>query len=76
MTLDQSALLEVLEVPKAAKVDDRIRQTAETIYQALLEPELTAVIGAHGTSALRPGPACGMGVPPADSDHDGRGTRS
>jgi hypothetical protein len=33
MALDQFALLEVLEVLKAAEVDDRIRQAAETIYQ-------------------------------------------
>jgi hypothetical protein len=30
MALDQPALLEVLEVLKAAEVDDRIRQAAET----------------------------------------------
>jgi hypothetical protein len=35
MALDQSALLEVLEALKAAEVDDRIRQAAETIYQGL-----------------------------------------
>jgi transposase-like protein len=46
MALDQSALLEVLEVLKAAEVDDRIRQAAETIYQALIEAELSSVIGA------------------------------
>jgi putative transposase len=46
MTLDQSALLEVLDALTAADVDDRIRQAAETIYQALIEAELTAVIGA------------------------------
>jgi putative transposase len=46
MTLDQSALLEVLDALKAADVDDRIRQAAETIYQALIEAELTVVIGA------------------------------
>jgi putative transposase len=46
MALDQSALLEVLEALKAAEVDDRIRQAAETIYQALIEAELTSVIGA------------------------------
>ena len=46
MALDQSALLEVLEALKAADVDDRVRQAAETIYQALIEAELTAVIGA------------------------------
>jgi putative transposase len=43
---DQSALLEVLDALKAADVDDRIRQAAATIYQALIEAELTAVIGA------------------------------
>ena len=46
MALDQSALLEVLQALKAADVDDRIRSTATTIYQALIEAELTAVIGA------------------------------
>jgi putative transposase len=46
MALDQSALLEVLEALKAADVDDRIRSAAMTIYQALIEAELTAVIGA------------------------------
>lgn len=46
MTLDQSALLEVLDALKAAEVNDRVRQAAETIYQALIEAELTAVIGA------------------------------
>jgi putative transposase len=46
MALDQSALLEVLEVLQAADVEDRIRQAATTIYQALIEAELTAVIGA------------------------------
>jgi putative transposase len=46
MALDQSALLEVLEAIKAADVGDRVRQAAETIYQALIEAELTAAIGA------------------------------
>jgi transposase-like protein len=46
MALDQSALLEVLEALKAAEVDDRIRQAAEAIYQALIEAELASVIGA------------------------------
>jgi hypothetical protein len=34
LALGQPALLEVLVVLKAAEVDDRIRQAAETIYQA------------------------------------------
>ena len=46
MALDQSALLEVLEALRASDVEDRIRQAATTIYQALIEAELTAVIGA------------------------------
>ena len=46
MALDQSALLEVLDALKVAAVDDRIRQAAQTIYQALIEAELTSVIGA------------------------------
>jgi hypothetical protein len=43
MALDQSALLEVLEALKAAEVDDSIRQAAETIYQALIEAELSSL---------------------------------
>ncbi len=46
MALDHVALLEVLEAMKAAEVDDRVRAAAETICQALIEAELTAVIGA------------------------------
>jgi putative transposase len=46
VALDQSALIEVLDALMAAEVDDRIRQAAQTIYQALIEAELTAVIGA------------------------------
>jgi putative transposase len=46
VALDQSALLEVLDALTAAEVDDRIRQAAQTICQALIEAELTQVIGA------------------------------
>jgi putative transposase len=46
VALDQSALIEVLDALKVAEVDDRVRQAAQTIYQALIEAELTAVIGA------------------------------
>ncbi|MFI0451129.1 IS256 family transposase [Actinomadura sp. 6N118] len=57
MALDQSALLEVLEALKGADVEERIRQAATTIYQALIEAELTAVIGAapHERSDARTG---------------------
>jgi transposase-like protein len=58
MALDQSALLELLEALKLADVDDRIRAATETLYQALIEAELTAVIGAvlRG-AAMTSGPA-------------------
>jgi transposase-like protein len=46
MTLDHAALLQVLEAMKAAEVDERIKLAAQTIYQALIDAELTAVIGA------------------------------
>jgi transposase-like protein len=36
-----------LEALKAADVDERIRSAAATIYQALIEAELSAVIGAE-----------------------------
>jgi putative transposase len=57
MALDQSALLEVLDALKAADVDDKIRQAAETIYQALIEAELSSVIGAaaHERTSSRTG---------------------
>jgi putative transposase len=47
MALDQSALLEVLEMLKATEADERIRQAAETIYQALIEAEPSSLIGAQ-----------------------------
>jgi putative transposase len=46
MALDQSALLELLEALKLADVDERVRTATESLYQALIEAELTAVIGA------------------------------
>jgi hypothetical protein len=57
MALDQCALLEVLEALKAAEVDGRIRKAAETIYQALIEAELSSVIGAlpHERTSSRTG---------------------
>jgi putative transposase len=47
MALDHAALLEVLGAMQAAGVDDRVRTAAEAMYQALIEAELTAVIGAE-----------------------------
>ncbi len=45
VALNQSALVEVLHALKAAEIDDCIRQAAQTVYQALMEAELTAAIG-------------------------------
>jgi len=47
MALDQFALLELLEALKDSDVPDRIREASQTIYQALIDAELTAVIGAE-----------------------------
>lgn len=46
MALDQFALLELLEALKASDVSERIRTASQTIYQALIDAELTSVIGA------------------------------
>ncbi len=45
MALSDSALLDPLEALKLADVDDHGRTAAETLYQALIEAELTAMIG-------------------------------
>jgi hypothetical protein len=67
MALDQSALLEVLAALKAAEVDDRIRQAAETIYQALIEAELTSVIARTRISAPRPAAPSATAIGPGRS---------
>lgn len=46
MALDNAALLEVLEATQAAGVEDRVRTAAQTIHQAWIDAELTAVVGA------------------------------
>jgi len=60
---NQSAVLELLEVLKVADVDDRIRAATETLYQALIEAGLTAVIGAapHERSESRTAQRSGSG---------------
>ncbi len=57
MALDPSALLERLEALKLADVDERIHTATETLYQALIEVECTAAIGAgpHQRTAQRNG---------------------
>jgi putative transposase len=47
---------------KAAGVDDRIRQEAETIYQALIKAELASVIGALPHERTSSGPPTVMGT--------------
>ena len=52
----------MLEALRGAEVEDRIRQAASIIYQALIEPELSSMIGAglpaqrgpHGAARHRP----------------------
>jgi transposase-like protein len=64
MTLDNAALLGVLEATQEAGVEDRIRTAAQTIYQALIEAELTSVIGAgpwERTSGPRSATRAGRG---------------
>jgi len=66
MALDQFALLEVLEALKSADVSTRIRTASQTIYQALIDADLTAVIGrAMGTKRESPGPAKRLSAPHA-----------
>ena len=47
MALDHAALLGVLDAHKAGDADERVRVAAETMYQALIETELSATIGAQ-----------------------------
>ena len=47
MALSQCALLEILDAIKEADVADRVRESEAAIYQALVEAELTSVIGAE-----------------------------
>jgi putative transposase len=46
MAMDHAALLEVLDALKAGDAGDRVRVAAETMYQALIDTEVSATIGA------------------------------
>ena len=70
MALDNAALLEVLEAMQAAGVEDRVRTAAQTIYQALIDAELTAVIGAGPWERSRSAHDAAQRQPVADVDHD------
>ena len=47
MAMDQSALLELLDALKAAGADDVVRSAVEAVFQALIDAEATARIGAE-----------------------------
>jgi putative transposase len=47
MALDQSALLELLDALKAADAGEVIRHALESVFQALIDAEATAVVGAE-----------------------------
>ena len=66
MALDQAALLEVLEALQVTEVGDRLRQATETQYQALIEAEVTGVLGAgpHERPSSALGSATGTGPTP------------
>ena len=56
MALDQSALLEVLDALRTADAGERINQACEVVYQALIDAELTAKIGAAAHERTWPDP--------------------
>jgi DNA-binding NarL/FixJ family response regulator len=47
MALDQSALLELLDALKAADAGEVVRHALESVFQALIDAEATAVVGAE-----------------------------
>jgi putative transposase len=47
MALDQSALLELLDALKGAGADEVVRNALEAVFQALIEAEATARVGAE-----------------------------
>ncbi len=72
MALGQTAWLEVLDALKGADAEDRIKQAATTIYQALIEAELTAVISASRTPAQRRRNSATKRTPAGGDHHHGR----
>ena len=61
MALDNAALLEVLEAMQAGGVEDRVRNAAQTIYQALIDAELTASSAPGPGNAPPSGPRSATG---------------
>jgi hypothetical protein len=62
MALDQSALLELLDALKSADADDVVRRSLEAVFQASIEAEATARIGANRSSGPRPAPRSATGI--------------
>jgi len=63
MALDHAALLEVLDVLKAGDAGERVRVAAETMYQALIETELSATIGAQPWERIAHQPTQRLPIP-------------
>jgi len=56
MALDQSAPLDLLAELKLTDGADRIRSATESLYQELIDAEMTAFIGASHLNALSTAP--------------------
>lgn len=56
MALDQSALLDLLDVMRSADGGDLMRRLLATMLQLLVDAEATAFIGAEPHSAATPAP--------------------
>ena len=74
MALENAALLEVLEVVQAAGVEDRVRTATQTIYQAIIDAELTHVIGAGAWERSAEWTGQRNGTRPRTLTNDGRGS--
>ena len=64
MAMDHSALLELLDALKAADADDVVRSAVEAVFQALIDAEASARIGAepHQRTETVPRSARGAGI--------------
>src|SRR3954453_7076293 len=76
MAFDNAALLKVLEAMEAAGVEDGVRTPAQTIYQELIDAELTAVIAPALTRSRKAAPdpwpeshRCRTWIPPGHDQH-------
>jgi hypothetical protein len=65
MALDRSGLLDVLDALKVADIGDRVRQAAETVYQALIEASSPTRSAPRCTSARSRASTCVTVTAPA-----------